>query len=76
MVGTLAAAFAEAGRFDEAVATGEKARALAQAAGQKAVEERNARLVELYRAKRPYRDGVESGFGGTNSVGTAEQARP
>lgn len=56
MIGTLAAAYAEAGRFDEAVATGEQARALAADAGQTELAEVNARLVELYRAHRPFRD--------------------
>lgn len=54
--GTLAAAYAEAGRFDDAVAAGQKAQKMAQVAGQKALEEKNAKLVELYRSKHPYRD--------------------
>jgi len=49
-LGTLAAAYAEAGRFDEAVATAEEAIAKAEAAGQKEIAARNRELIELYRA--------------------------
>jgi Tfp pilus assembly protein PilF len=55
-LGTLAAAYAEAGRFPEAVATAEKAEQLATRAGLKAVAEKNRQLVELYRAGKPYRE--------------------
>ena len=52
---TLAAAYAAAGRFNEAIATAQKAIELARAAGQtELVTEVEARL-ELYRAGRPYR---------------------
>ena len=56
LLGTLAAAYAEAGRFGEAVKTAEKARDLAAAAGLKDVAERNSQLLELYRAAKPYRE--------------------
>ena len=56
MLGTLAAAYAEAGRFEDAVRTGEQARELAQAAGQMELAEKNAKLIELYRAGKPYRE--------------------
>ena len=49
-VGTLAAAYAEAGRFPEAVSSAEKARSLALAAGQKEIAQKNEELLELYRA--------------------------
>ena len=55
-VGTLAAAYAEAGRFRDAIATAERARDLAQATGQSLLVERNTALLEVYRAGRPYRD--------------------
>jgi Tfp pilus assembly protein PilF len=55
-IGTLAAAYAEAGRFAEAVTTAEKARDLALAVGQKETAERNAELLELYRAGHPYHE--------------------
>ena len=55
-VGTLAAAYAEAGRFDDAVATAQKAIELAKAAGQTDLATRNAELQELYRARKPYHE--------------------
>ncbi len=54
--GTLAAAYAEAGRFPEAVATAEKAEQLANDAGLTAVAAKNRQLLELYRAGKPYRE--------------------
>jgi len=56
LLGTLAAAYAEAGRFAEAVQAAEKARGLAQSAGQKEVAEKNRKLLELYRNGQPYHD--------------------
>jgi tetratricopeptide (TPR) repeat protein len=55
-IGTLAAAYAEAGRFAEAAATAEKARAAALAAGQKGVADKNAELLELYRSGRAFHE--------------------
>lgn len=49
-LGTLAAAYAEAGQFDKAVATAEEAIAKAEAEGQKEIAARNRELIELYRA--------------------------
>jgi len=54
LVGTLAAAYAEAGRFAEAIRAAEQARALAQADGNPELARRNQELLELYRAGRPY----------------------
>jgi tetratricopeptide (TPR) repeat protein len=56
LVGTLAAAYAEAGRFEEAVKTAEKAKDLALAAGQKELAEKNEQLLQLYRAGKPYHE--------------------
>ena len=56
MVGTLAAAYAEAGRFADAIATAEKACALAAQNGELALLEKNRQLLELYRAGKPYRE--------------------
>ena len=55
LMGTLAAAYAEAGSFKEAIATAQKARELAQAAGQSDVAEKNRQLLELYKSGRAYR---------------------
>ncbi len=56
LLGTLAAAYAEAARFGDAVKAAEKARDLATAAGLKEVAERNDQLLQLYRAAKPYRE--------------------
>ena len=56
LVGTLAAAYAEAGRFPEAVATAEKAEQLAAKTGLTAVAGKNRQLLELYRAGKPYHE--------------------
>lgn len=53
---TLAAAYAESGRFPEAVTTAEKAEQLANAAGQAAVAAKSRQLLELYRAGKPYHE--------------------
>jgi tetratricopeptide (TPR) repeat protein len=55
-IGTLAAAYAEAGRFEEAVKTGEKARALALATGNSTLAARNEELLVLYRARKAYHE--------------------
>ena len=54
LVGTLAAAYAEAGRYEDAVAAAEKACALAQASGDGGLLERNRKLLAMYRARQPY----------------------
>jgi Flp pilus assembly protein TadD len=59
MVGTLAAAYAEAGRFAEAVATAQKARALAAQSGDAPLERRNQQLLEQYRAGQPHREAAK-----------------
>jgi protein O-mannosyl-transferase len=55
LLGTLAAAYAEAGRFGDAVKTAEKARGLATASGLKDIAAKNSELLELYRAGKPCR---------------------
>ena len=52
LVGTLAAAYAEAGRFTDAEQTAEKAVALAEAANNPDLASRNRELLELYRAHK------------------------
>jgi tetratricopeptide (TPR) repeat protein len=56
MVGTLAAAYAEAGRFDDAIATAEKACALAERSGEKDLLQKNQELLSMYRAHRSYHE--------------------
>ncbi|MCX6922235.1 MAG: tetratricopeptide repeat protein [Verrucomicrobia bacterium] len=56
LIGTLAAAYAQAGRFEDAVKTAEKAKDLATATGQKELAERNRQLIELYRTGTPYHE--------------------
>ncbi len=53
---TLAAAYAEAGRFPEAVKTAEEARTLAAQRGNRALADRLAAHIKLYRAGTPFRD--------------------
>jgi tetratricopeptide (TPR) repeat protein len=50
----MAAAYAEAGRFDDAILTGQKARELAQAAGRMAIVQRLNEELKLYEAKQPF----------------------
>ena len=56
MIGTLAAAYAEAGRFTEAVSTAQKASALAAESGDQNLAAKNQQLLQLYREGRPYRE--------------------
>ncbi|HWB02478.1 MAG TPA: ASPIC/UnbV domain-containing protein [Verrucomicrobiales bacterium] len=51
---TLAAAYAQAGRFDDAVATAEKALALARAAGNSALTEGIRKSQRLYRLRKAW----------------------
>ena len=55
-IGTLAAAYAEAGRFTDATAAAEKAEALAEKANQPDLAAKNRELLKLYRAGQPVRD--------------------
>jgi tetratricopeptide (TPR) repeat protein len=56
VLAVLAAAYAEAGRFKEAVTTAEKAVELATAAGNLQLAARNQELAELYRAGKAYHE--------------------
>jgi len=53
---TRAAAYAEVGRFEDAIAVAEKARQRAIADGNARLADLNAQLLELFRAGRPYRE--------------------
>jgi tetratricopeptide (TPR) repeat protein len=52
---TLAAAYAEADRFDEAVTAGQKARALAVGNSQKQLVDKSDELLKLFSSRLPYR---------------------
>ena len=56
-LGTLAAAYAESGRFDAAIQTAERAQKLAATAGDRGLVERNEHLLEMYRQGKPYHGG-------------------
>jgi Tfp pilus assembly protein PilF len=56
MVGTFAAAYAEAGLFTEAAATAQRACALATEEGDRGLLARNQQLLELYRAGKAYHE--------------------
>ena len=56
MVGTLAAAYAEAGRFGEAVSTARQAVELASSSGDVQFAAINQQLLRLYRAGKPYHE--------------------
>jgi tetratricopeptide (TPR) repeat protein len=56
LLGTLAAACAEAGQFDAAVHNAQKACDHAAAAGETGLLELNRRLLALYQSRQPYRD--------------------
>jgi hypothetical protein len=55
-LGTLAAAYAEAGRFKDAVAAGQKSLELAKAAGDARLVAMNQQLLQLYRAGQPFHE--------------------
>lgn len=54
--GTLAAAYAEAGDFENAVNTARRAIELAVSTGEKQFEQKNRELLKLYLNKKPYRE--------------------
>jgi Flp pilus assembly protein TadD len=56
LIGTLAAAYAEAGRFNDAVEAAGQAAALAEAAGNSQFARMNRQLQSLYRTGRPFRE--------------------
>jgi tetratricopeptide (TPR) repeat protein len=63
LIGTLAAAYAEAGRFDDAISTAQKAcdRALEQ--GETNLLARNKELLALYQTHRPYHEPLPGSAG-------------
>ena len=57
LVLTLAAAYAEAGRFEDAATTAQKAHDLALALEQKELAEKCLQFVELFKGRQPWREG-------------------
>ena len=57
---TLAAAYAEAGRFEDAIRTAGEARDLARTAGNQKLAGKNQKLLEMYRAGKPYHEDVQT----------------
>jgi Flp pilus assembly protein TadD len=55
-IGTLAAAYAQAGQFDDAAATAQRACALAEKNGETALLQRNRQLLQFYQAHKPARE--------------------
>jgi hypothetical protein len=55
-LGTLAAAFAEAGQFTNAVIASQQAISVAQAAGNVRYAQMSQQLLQLYRTGRPYHE--------------------
>jgi len=58
-VGTLAAAYAEDSRFDDAVSTAQLAGSLASAAGQPELLKETQALLELFRSHQPYHESAK-----------------
>lgn len=56
LIGTLAAAYAEAGRFEDAIATAQKAIALAQQNGETDLVDRNKQLLQSYVSHQAYHE--------------------
>ena len=59
LVGTLAAAYAETGRFTDAITTAQKACDLAEKSGQMELLKKNQELLAIFTYYRPYRDSIE-----------------
>jgi tetratricopeptide (TPR) repeat protein len=57
---TLAAAYAAAGRFEEALATGTAAYRMAEAAGQMQLAQDIQKRLELYRDRKPYHESTSA----------------
>jgi len=55
-IGTLAAAYAEAGRFPEAISAAERAKDLAAKQGRDDLAQRNEELLQFYRGGKPYHE--------------------
>jgi tetratricopeptide (TPR) repeat protein len=58
-IGTLAATYAEAGRFDDAISMAQKACAMASKSGEQDLLEKNQQLLALYRTHQPFHETAE-----------------
>jgi len=58
LLGTLAAAYAEAGQFTEAVRAAEEARDLASSSGQEELAATNQKLLKLYQSGQPFHESL------------------
>jgi len=70
-LGTLAAAYAEAGRFDDAIAMAQKACAMASESGEQDLLKRNQELLALYRTHQPYREAASPSQVGPSTIAPA-----
>jgi hypothetical protein len=61
MIGTLAAAYAEAGRFEQAVAAAQKACASASARGETNLLQANQNLLKLYQEHQAWHEAGDGG---------------
>jgi peptidoglycan/LPS O-acetylase OafA/YrhL len=69
LIGTLAAACAEAGHFDEAITNAQKAQALALSLGQFQIAARDQQLLELYQSGKAFHEVALA----PNNIGTSPQ---
>jgi hypothetical protein len=67
----LAAAYAEAGRFDDAIAMAQKACAMASESGEQDLLKRNQELLALYRTHQPYREAASPSQVGPSTIAPA-----
>jgi hypothetical protein len=75
IVGTLAAAYAEAGQFDKAISTEQKACALATAQGDTKLFLRNQTLLTFYQAHRPFHEPANRVTDHTSPLASASRIR-
>jgi tetratricopeptide (TPR) repeat protein len=72
MIGTLAVAQAEAGRFDEAVASAEKARDLAMKLGRTVLVKKNDELIRLFTDHQRYTESLSPSRAATDKDATSQ----
>ena len=72
---TLAAAYAAAGQFPQAVETAQKAIKLSWAAGQNDLSQRIQKRLQMYQRSQPYRE-IPQPYENTNPLGVVEKNQP